>query len=248
MSLWIVGGLDPTGGAGALRDFVTAQQRFPMLDVEVAITAWTRQGHGRRASETAVSIAELDAQLEGFGRPQAIKIGLAPDALAKWLAERLDGIEAPIVLDPVLRASDGGALGSSVEGLRTLWNAATLVTPNRAEAAEFVGRDEDDDAALLSALGRDLGAQAVLLKSGRARREDLVVDRLWREGTIHTIERPRIEGPDPRGTGCALATAIASGLADGQDIETAVERAIAWLDEARTRSVLRNGVAYLPIA
>jgi hydroxymethylpyrimidine kinase/phosphomethylpyrimidine kinase len=229
-----------------LRDFASAQQVAPKLDVDVAVTAWTRQGHGRPATATAVSIDVLDDQLRGFAPPHAIKIGLVGDALASRLADRLGEVEAPIVLDPVLRASDGGALGSSVDGLRPLWARATLVTPNRAEAVAFARRDGDDEE-LLSELVREYRAPAVLLKGGRARSEDYVVDRLASGGSIRSIERPRRDGPDPRGTGCALATAIACGLAERRDLDAAVDRAIAWLDDARARSVVRGHAAYLPV-
>jgi hydroxymethylpyrimidine/phosphomethylpyrimidine kinase len=56
------------------------------------------------------------------------------------------------------------------------------------------------------------------------------------EGGEQVFDRSRIEGPDPRGTGCALATAIACGLAAGASVREAVSCGIEWLDVARTRT------------
>jgi hydroxymethylpyrimidine kinase/phosphomethylpyrimidine kinase len=246
VTLWLVGGLDPTGGAGVLRDFATASALEPSLDVRVAVTAWTRQGHGAPAVATAVPPSALQAQLDGFPPPSAVKLGLVPDPLVEVVLGRIERASAAVVLDPVLRASDGGALGSSVHGLARLWKHAMLTTPNRGEAVAFAGDDIDDDA-LLAAIAKRHGGTAVLLKGGRIDDDRRVVDRLWRSGRLRSIERQRHRGPDPRGTGCALATAIACGLATGLDLDRAVDRAIAWLDDARRRVVMRGDTAYLPV-
>ena len=60
------------------------------------------------------------------------------------------------------------------------------------------------------------------------------------------IEPHVATGPDPRGTGCALATAIACGLARGDDLHDAVANAIAWLDTARTHTLALDGHQLTP--
>ena len=81
----------------------------------------------------------------------------------------------------------------------------------------------------------DVGAFALLRKSVEVSQSS-IVDVLQTEEGARRLERPRVDGPDPRGTGCALATAIACGLARGASVHGAVTTAIAWLDEARTRA------------
>lgn len=229
MILWLIGGRDPTGGAGVDRDRASAAELAPELDLAVLVTADTEQGDGRPARSHPRAAAELARELATFDAPSAVKLGLVPDAAVDTLLGVLGPLSCPIVLDPVLRASDGGALGSSVAGLRRLAAIATLVTPNRAEAVALAGDERDPVDALDPA--------AVLLKDteGDPAR---VVDRLALGGSVHRFERSRIAGPDPRGTGCALATAIACHLARGTPLPEACARAIAWLDDARTRTHL----------
>lgn len=237
MSLWLLGGHDPTHGAGLYRDLMTARQLAPELRRRFAVTALTEQGHGRPAVAHPVASARLRARVRGWPRPRAIKVGLVPDALVSTVVELVADAGAPVVVDPVLRASDGGALGASAAGLRPLLRRAAVVTPNRAEARALAPEGGDDGERLAAAVARDLVGVAVLLKDGHGRDPQRVVDRLVLGGRSVALDRPRRPGPDPRGTGCALATAIAVGLARGEALEAAVRRAVAWLDEARMRWV-----------
>jgi hydroxymethylpyrimidine/phosphomethylpyrimidine kinase len=111
---------------------------------------------------------------------------------------------------------------------------ATLVTPNLPEAALLAGLDADDPM-LPEALGSRFAPTAVLLKGGHGRDSARVIDRLYRSGPVSVFERPRKPGPEVRGTGCALATAITCALAGGASVEAAVGHSIAWLDEQRER-------------
>jgi hydroxymethylpyrimidine kinase/phosphomethylpyrimidine kinase len=157
---------------------------------------------------------------------------LVPGPCVDEVCEALARADAPVVVDPVLRASDGGALGATASGVARLASLATLVTPNLPEAAALTGL-EIDDASLPGSVERLFAPTAVLLKGGHARDPAKVVDRLWSSGQVWLFERPRRPGPEVRGTGCALATAIACALAGGAPVETAVRQAIAWLDEQR---------------
>ncbi|MCX4246391.1 PfkB family carbohydrate kinase [Paraliomyxa miuraensis] len=241
MSLWILGGLDPTRGAGLHRDLVTARVRAPGLRRCFAVTALTEQGHGQPARAWAVPASRLRARVRRWPRPLAIKVGLVPDELAATVAELVgpaSELGVPVVVDPVLRASDGGRLGASPEGLAPLLAVATLVTPNLHEARALVGGGLGEapkrEEALAAALGRRWPAALVLLKGGHGADPEQVVDRLIEGSNVTLLARPRLAGPDPRGTGCALATAIAAGLALGATLREAVGAAIAWLDEERT--------------
>jgi hydroxymethylpyrimidine/phosphomethylpyrimidine kinase len=224
--LWVLGGRDPTGGAGVDRDRATAATVAPELELAVLVTADTDQGDGRPARAHARAPLELARELATLPAPSAVKLGLVPDAAVDPVLAALRPLSCPIVLDPVLVASDGGALGSSAAGLRRLVAIATLVTPNRAEAAALA--DAVDVVAALR-------PAAVLLKDAESD-PSRVVDMLALADAVHRFDRPRRPGADPRGTGCALATAIACHLARGVPLPDACARAIAWLDDARTRT------------
>jgi len=247
MSLWLLGGHDPTHGAGVYRDLVTARELAPELARHFAVTACTRQGHGRPAEAWPVPAERLRARMRRWSAPRAIKLGLVPDGLVGPIAEIIVGAAgAPIVVDPVLRASDGGCLGASPQGLLPLLRIATLVTPNRPEAHALVG-ELLEGVELARALARRFPRAAVLLKDGHGSDPARVVDWLVHQGNATALDRPRLAGPDPRGTGCALASAIAARLAEGASLSTAVAEAVTWLDQQRQSCVRgSDGRPHLP--
>jgi hydroxymethylpyrimidine/phosphomethylpyrimidine kinase len=228
----LVGGLDPAGGAGVLRDLLTAVE----LGVRaiVVVTALTEQDSTSVASvdsrDPARVARSLAAALTRTQQP-CVKIGMVASAdIARAIAATLSGFAGPVVYDPVLRASSGGALyHGDPDSILELAKAAALLTPNLGEAAWLLGRPVES-LADAQAAARDLvalGAPAVLVKGGHLGGD--ATDVLsWGDGQ-RVFGHPRIAGPSPRGTGCALATAIAVGLAAGQDLETAVGTAKTWL-------------------
>lgn len=233
-----------------MRDTLTARACAPALPLARLVTAWTRQGAGRPATAEPRPAAAIARELQTMPPPRAIKLGLVPAALVEPVLRAARARRAPVVLDPVLAASDGGDLGASAEVLRAaladMSEATWLITPNRSEAAALAGAGPDDPD-LLATLAARLGRAAILLKDGHGRDPALVRDQVWLDGQVHTLARPRVPGPDPRGTGCALATAIACGLAQGRPTLAAITAATAWLDAARARWIAGpDGRAHLP--
>jgi hydroxymethylpyrimidine/phosphomethylpyrimidine kinase len=230
----LIGGLDPTGGAGLLRDAWVVAERAPTLERLAVCTAITRQGHGEQAIHAATKAATLMRQLAcvaAHPELRAVKLGMVPSAaigpvidLIASLRSRAHDARPWVVCDPVLAASDGGRLGAEIDELRALASRVDLLTPNLAEREQ------------LEATG-PLANVAVLCKGEPVPdRPDRIRDRLRHgDGNELWFERPRLTGPDPRGTGCALASAIACELASGRSLVTAVVSGIAWLDGARRR-------------
>lgn len=232
-ALGLVGGHDPTGGAGVIRDVVTARALAPELRPRVVVSAWTAQGDGAPARAVARPWARVAAEVEAIPKGAVIKVGMVPAALVEaGLVDALRRGGGAWVVDPVLWASDGGRLGE-VGSARALARGAALVTPNRPEAAALAGTSAEDPE-LLARVVEALEGAPVLLKDGHGGGRE-VRDRLWVAGEVHTFARPRLAGPDPRGTGCALATAIAVGMARGLSLVAAIGETIAWLDGARQR-------------
>lgn len=226
--LLLIGGLDPTGGAGLLRDEWTVEAIAPQLRVIAIASALTRQGHGGPAQAFPVSPAYLRHELERVREVAVVKVGMIASAQIGVLTEALDRLRnagAKVVLDPVMRASDGGSIGAGSDELFELAGHVDLMTPNR------------DELAALLANGT---IPCAVLSKGEPLVGERIRDRLiFPDGSEHTFERPRVPGPDPRGTGCALASAIACELARGCELEDACARAIAWLDRARQRLIRR---------
>jgi hydroxymethylpyrimidine kinase/phosphomethylpyrimidine kinase len=246
--------MDPGCGAGLARDILTAAA----LDAAVRAvgTAWTAQsGEPAAGGVTAIEARQegaLEAAVrEAVRRPvgsafgAGVKIGMVPDATrAAAILRGLERFEGPVVVDPVLAASRGGALwqGEPAE-LLPLLRRATLATPNAVEAAAVSGlpvTTAGEAAAAAEALC-DMGVAAVLVKGGHLTAGDgFAHDLLVTRGGVSTFSHPRVPGPTPRGTGCALATALAVWLARGLTIEAAAERATSWL-AGRIRDAIPMG-------
>jgi len=238
-----VGGFDPTGGSGVVRDLLTA--RTLGARVRLVPSAWTAQSAaGVRAVEPRAPAALAQAVTEALaGAPvdtTAVKVGMLPDAAAaRALIEALRGFAGAVVFDPVLGASSGGALFTGdPRALLPLVARASLVTPNVGEAERLTGeRVVDLDGAARAAVAlRAAGAPAALIKGGHLTGAE-AIDLLVTGERTRTFAAPRLSGPSVRGTGCALATAIAVALASGQDLEAAVGDAKAWLHEALRHAV-----------
>jgi hydroxymethylpyrimidine/phosphomethylpyrimidine kinase len=247
----VVGGIDPSGGAGLLRDVVTAAARGARA--HAVGTAWTEQGEGVHRVEARAPEAVRGALARAIARrPAAVKIGMAVGpGTAAALLDGLGDYAGPVVLDPVLATSRGGPLwdGEPAE-LVPLLRRATLVTPNAVEVGELAGHQ------VQTAGGAEAAARflidlhrlaAVLVKGGHIdEAETVVTDVLVTPDRARRWSRPRQAGPVPRGTGCALATAIAVELGRGSDLPAAVEAAGNWLAGAIAAATDVGGERHLP--
>lgn len=168
-----------------------------------------------------------------------IKLGmLGSSAIIDAVADVLDNEAAgiPVVADPVMVAKGGATLldpAAADTYKRRIPVRALLLTPNAPEAEVLAGRPirDLDDARLVAGLLTTLGAEAVLLKGGHVPSAD-VQDMLATIDGVVTFRAPRIDTPHTHGTGCTLASAIACGIAQGMDLEAAVRRGIAYVQEA----------------
>src|ERR1019366_7599374 len=142
-----------------------------------------------------------------------------------------------IVLDPVMVATSGDRLldTDAVAALRTrLIPRASLITPNLPEAAALLEEPVAVNEAAIENQGRRLlamGCSAVLIKGGHGQGAESI-DYLVRGAGIVALAAPRIATGNTHGTGCSLSSAIAAGLAKGEDMETAVRNAKAWVGAA----------------
>ncbi len=251
--LGCIGGNDPTGGAGLDADTRAARALglTPVL-VETARTEQDETGvyalGARPATDVRAALREAAA-----ARPAAWKLGML--ATAELLQEvahflRQTRPTAPIVLDPVLRASAGGALleQGAIPALNAiLLPIADVVTPNLSEAAALLGEAEVPASAEAARRVYDLGARAVLLKGGHADGPE-AIDYLVTDGQVHELRMPRIAGPGARGTGCTLATVLAVGLAEGRPLLDATWRAKRFVHAALQAARTRSERAHLDVA
>ena len=233
--VWAIGGVDPSGGAGLWLDL----RVLAAHDVEGRglVTTVTAQGDGLWLSAQAVAADLLAAQAEALlrteGPPAALKLGvLASSACARVVADLVADLGVPVVLDPVLRSSSGGPLADAemLAVLRErLLPRTTVLTPNvpEAEALARVPVDSPDQARAAAERLRAMGPEAVLLKGGHLT-ADPVVDWLLTASGPERLTHPRLPH-DVRGTGCALASAVAARIALGHPVPHACRQATGWL-------------------
>jgi len=240
----VIAGSDSSGGAGLARDLRVLAQLA--VDGLCAVTAVTAQSDGRVTAVHHVPPAMVRAQIEAAFETRAvdaIKIGMLGNRACVEAVAASVGMQPaiPVVLDPVLSSSSGGVLldeGGITALKERLLPRATIATPNLPEAAVLLGEDPPaDDAALVAQARRivELGAQAVLLKGGHGAREEAVDWLVARGRPAERLASPRVRAT-LRGTGCALASAIACGLARGEPLLEAC-RAAKALVLAQLRAV-----------
>lgn len=236
----VIAGSDSGGGAGIQADIKTIN----MLGghAMTAITAITAQNtigvQAVHAVPTEMVLSQIDSVVSDIG-VDAVKIGMigsaeTANAVADYLSSsfrrkpesldaegdadfrRNDEQHIPIIFDPVMVATSGSSLADAdaIAAFERLMRIATLVTPNLPELAALGG----------DAIARRFGC-TVLAKGGHAA-GDLLVDRLFdASGEIARWEDQRIATLHTHGTGCTLASAITTGLAQGMTLTDAIARA-----------------------
>jgi hydroxymethylpyrimidine/phosphomethylpyrimidine kinase len=233
----VIAGSDSGGGAGIQADIkaVTMQGAYAATAI-TALTAQNTKGvFGVFPVPPEFVVRQMEVVLDDIGA-DAIKTGMVGTraviaAIAATLDERARDV--PLVVDPVMAAKGGARLidPDAIEALKeTLVARAAVVTPNLPEAEILCGRPieslgdmQEAARALLS-----LGPRAVLLKGGHLPGKT-IYDVLARPGRLRVWESARIETRHTHGTGCTLASAIAALLAQGEELERAVERARTYL-------------------
>ena len=231
-----VGGSDSGGAAGLQADVRTLLACG--VHGRCAVTTVTAQTSLALTAAWPVPVEGVRAQLASAlaGGVDAVKTGALVSAeVANAVADALEPLDAPVVVDPVLATSSGGALldADGVAVLRDrLLPLATLATPNLAEVLALtgvrVGDEEDLRPAAEAVLA--LGPRWVLVKGGHLPGE--AVDLLTDGTSEHVLRSPRLPVEHTRGTGCTLASAVAAFLAAGQDLPAAVRRAKGYVSGA----------------
>lgn len=245
-----VAGSDSSGGAGIQADLKTFQALSTYgCSVVTALTAQNTLGVAAIHAPPADFVRAQMAAVLGDLDIGAAKTGMlfSEDIIAA-VAEPLELVRFPVVVDPVCVSQSGHALleDDAVDALRRrIIPLAALVTPNRDEASLLTGIDIGGRADAERAAGAllALGARAVLLKGGHFSEREC---RDWlgsgAPGMADVLFRPdhpplvlpvaRLVTRNNHGTGCTLSAAIAAHLARGFPLDQAVARAQAYLHAA----------------
>ena len=236
----IVAGSDSGGGAGIQADIktVTALGGYAMTAVTAITVQDTTGVHGVHAVPVATIRDQILRVLDDIGT-DAIKTGMLSSAeVVDMLAEtlRAPAREIPVVVDSVMIAKGGARLldDDAIAVIKKkLLPLATVVTPNAPEAAALTGHkvESPDDLVAAGKALLALGAHAAFVKGGHLK-GDTITDALVTKDGVELFRSARIQTTSTHGTGCTLASAIATSLAQGFTLEDAVIRARAFVQAA----------------
>lgn len=241
-----IAGSDSGGGAGIQADIKT----FSSLGIYATsvITSITSQNTIGVSEIFPIPSNIVSSQLEAVLsdiKIDSIKLGMMYSAdIIKVVAETLVKYSAKnIVVDPVLKSSTGDSLiqKNILESYKKmLFPILEIFTPNKDEAEIFTGikiYNEDDIIHVGNKL-IDMGCKAVLMKGGHFK-GDMATDYFINDNQVHKFSTERIISNNDHGTGCTLSSAIASFLAIGYPLKTAIENAKIYISKA-----LENGQDY----
>ena len=233
-----IAGSDSSGGAGIQADIktMTANGVYAMSAV-TALTAQNTTGVTGIMEVTPEFLAEqLDCIFTDI-YPDAVKTGMVSSSgLIEVIAGKLLQYQAKnLVVDPVMVATSGSRLISE-DAIGTLKKEllplAAIITPNIPETEVLSGmcvKTKEDMVTASKRIYETYGC-AVLCKGGHQLND--ANDLLYNETGEHWFMGKRIANPNTHGTGCTLSSAIASNLAKGCDLETAVRYAKNYISGA----------------
>ncbi len=236
-----IAGSDSCGGAGIQADIKTISALGGYACSAItAITAQNTQGvRSVQGCSPAVLGDQISAVMEDM-RIDAVKSGmLFNKELVEVVAEQLKRHRPPhYVLDPVMVSTSGSRLieEDAIAAVKSqLFPIATMVTPNipEAEVLSGIGIKTPEDMVKAASAIMQTGCRSVLMKGGHLESQESV-DLLFIKGESTPLVLPskKIATKNTHGTGCTLSAAIATFLAHGEDLRSAVTQAHAYLHNA----------------
>ena len=227
-----IAGSDSSGGAGIQADIksITVQGGY----AATAVTAITAQNTLGVESIHIIPDQEIIAQINSVKddlKIAAVKTGmLSSPIIIDYIASVFK--DAILVVDPVMVATSGDVLvedsvTTTIQSI--LLPVATLATPNLQEAEILTGIKVKNKKDQINAGKRiiEMGCKAALIKGGHGDGGN-ISDVLVHEDIV-VFEHERINTKDTHGTGCTLASSIATNLALGESLHDACEKSINYV-------------------
>eukprot|EP00210_Caulerpa_lentillifera_P001165 g1121.t1 len=244
----VIAGSDSGGGAGIQADIKTCMATGSFAST--IITAVTSQNtHGVQSVHGIPSDhvqSQIESILSDLGA-DVIKTGMLPSAdIVKLIAESLSTVEfRALVVDPVLVSTSGDSLASNEVAqaiIKHLLPICSILTPNIPEAESLLEEPINSVQEMKEAARKlqSMGPKLVLIKGGHLADSgtSVIIDVVYDGSEMLEIRHPMIQTDRLHGTGCTLASAIASYLAQNFTPVKAVHAAIEYLQEALRNSTL----------
>lgn len=226
-----IAGSDSSSGAGIQADLKTfsALGVYGLTAITCIVAEIPRKVSRIELVSTRIVREQIEILAKNF-RIDAVKTGVLCSAeIVSAVAKAVRGIEAPLVVDPVIVATSGDRLleAEAIEAYKhKLFPLASLITPNLDEAEQLL-ETKIKDRQTFCRSGQQLEAKfgiPVLLKGGHLAGQR-AIDLLFSHGRITEFSAPFVRGVATHGTGCTYSAAITAGLARGLSLEQAIRRA-----------------------
>jgi hydroxymethylpyrimidine kinase / phosphomethylpyrimidine kinase / thiamine-phosphate diphosphorylase len=233
-----IAGSDSGGGSGIQADLKTILSLGGYgMSVVTAVTAQNTLGiQGVVPIAPEFVALQLESTLGDIGA-DCVKTGMLVNAeIVRVVAEKIAKYQIEkVVVDPVL-ASEWGSVLLDEEGRKAVVNelfpVAHLLTPNIPEAEILTGKTITTVSDMKKAAKRlqKMGPKYVLVKGGHLK--EMAVDVLHDGSQHYEFSTQRVRTRHTHGTGCTLASAIATRLAQGISLMECIDQAKRYLYRA----------------
>jgi hydroxymethylpyrimidine/phosphomethylpyrimidine kinase len=220
-----IAGSDSSGGAGIQADLKTIEA-FGLFGAS-ALTVLTAQNTTGVTEIQEISAPFVKAQIETVLKDfdvAAVKVGmLFSNEIIDIVRESIANLDVPIVVDPVFISKAGSKLlnDDAVENMKSLFEYATVITPNRYEAEALFGyKSSDVSSEMMLEKPFKIVVKNEMQESDKGHYS---VDTLFNERKVTHFKSPSLETENTHGTGCSFSSAIASNLALGKSLEESIE-------------------------
>lgn len=236
-----IAGSDNSAGAGAQADLktISALDGYGLTAITCVVAEVPGKVSAIQPITPEIVAEQIRLSFEAFPVAAAKTGMLYSCEIIEAVLAALSDKSCPLVVDPVMVATSGAPLlrADAIALYREqLLPRAAVATPNLDEARVLLDAPIPDLAAMRAA-GPALVARygtAFLIKGGHLR-ERIATDLLFlRDGSVHEYSAPFVEGVSTHGTGCTYSAAIATGLARGLDLPSAVGEAKQFVTRAIT--------------
>ena len=232
-----IAGSDSGGGAGVQADLRTFSY-FRVYGTS-AITAVTFQNPLEVTGIEPLSPSAVKEQIQTVMKElsvSAVKTGmLFSEEIIEAVCEALKSFHGALVVDPVMVSTSGKKLlrDSAVQTLcDRLLPMASWITPNLSEAEVLTGMKivSREDGIRATRLCAERWGCSVVLKGGHSDEKN-ASDVVFHKGELRLFSTPRVEvrRNSDHGTGCTFSAALTALLAKGEEWESAVHQAKAFV-------------------
>ena len=252
MKILSIGGSDPSSGAGIQGDIKSCESLGAYcLTAVTGVTSQNTREFGAVEPVSARILKEQIGMLFSDFEIDAVKIGMVySQGIIRAIRDALNGVDIPIILDPVIKSTSGGMLirEDAVPHLkRLLIPISAAITPNKFEAEFLTGIKirSEKTARMAAEKLQKIGAENVVI-TGLAIKKGQSTDYVLAGSRGHLISQRKIPGTS-HGGGCVHSLALCYCIARKEQMSQAALFAMQFASSS-IRDSRKEGSGYIVYA